>query len=166
MSTMKEWNWVSIQSLSKRGYILCWFNGKKRPSASALHFCFFYCAHWTLSFCTKFCRNVSKVMLFRLHLNTWNFRMSGPDARSLKLAHIKIKKSIMCSLKHDEPNFLSDGDERSLPSIINVLKLDPRNLLVRREGKDMFWSHVLSQAWNLGKNSIVSRTWPTHEQES
>ena len=88
MSTIKERNWVSIQSLSRRGYILCWFNGKKRPGASALHFCFFYCAHWTLSFCTKFCRNVSKVMLFRLHLNKWICRMSGPDARSLKLALI------------------------------------------------------------------------------
>ena len=48
----------------------------------------------------------------------------------------------MGSLKHDEPNFVSDGDERSLPSIMNVLKLDPRNLLALREGKDMFWSHM------------------------
>ena len=85
---MKERNWVSIQSLSKRGYILYWFNGKKRPSTSALHFCFFYCAHLTLNLCMKFCRLVSKVMFFRLHLNKWNFRMSGPDARSLKLALI------------------------------------------------------------------------------
>ena len=55
-----------------------------------VHYTFvsFIVAHWTLSFCTKFCRNVSKVMLSLLHLNKWNFRLSGADARSLKLALI------------------------------------------------------------------------------
>ena len=52
----------------------------------------------------------------------------------------------MCSLEHDGPNFLSDRDERSLPSIINAIKLDPRNLFALRKGKDIFWSHVLMQS--------------------
>ena len=60
---------------------------KKRPGVSALHFSFFYCAHWTLGFCTKLCRNVSKVMIFVL-LIKWNFRMNGAGATSLKLVLI------------------------------------------------------------------------------
>ena len=49
----------------------------------------------------------------------------------------------MCSLKHV-------NERISLPTIIKAMKFDPRNLFALREGKDMFWSHVLSQAWNLG----------------
>ena len=61
---------------------------KKGPNASALHFCFFYCAHSTLRFCTKFCRNITKVMIFLLHFTKWNFRMNGAGATPLNLALI------------------------------------------------------------------------------
>ena len=58
----------------------------------------------------------------------------------------KVKKLLNNAFKHDAPKFLSDTDERRLPSIINTIKLDPRNLFALHEEKEIFWSHVLSQA--------------------
>ena len=49
----------------------------------------------------------------------------------------------MCSLKHDAPKFLSDKDERSLPSIIKAITLDPRNMLPSAK-KKKFSGHICS----------------------
>ena len=99
MSTIKERKWVSIQSLSKRGYILCWFNSKKRGLA-LVHYTFvsFIVLIGLWVFAQKFCRNVSKVMILLLHLTKLNFRMNGAGVTSLKLAHYFQKKnSLSCA---------------------------------------------------------------------
>ena len=73
-------------------------------------------------------------MIFLLDFTKWNFPMNGAGATPLNQPLFSQIFSIMCSLKHDAPKFLSDRDERSLPSIIKAMKLNPRNLFALREG--------------------------------
>ena len=77
-------------------------------------------------------------MIFLLHFTKWNFRMNGAGATPLQLALIFTIFPYHV--------LIEDRDERSLPSIIKAIKLDPRNMFALREGKDIFLSHVLSQA--------------------
>ena len=75
--------------------------------------------------------------------------MKGAGTAPLKLAHIfKILLfPVLIEAWRTDISFFMD--ETSLPNIIKAIKINPWILFALCEEEAIFWSHVLSQAWNL-----------------
>ena len=75
--------------------------------------------------------------------------MNGAGTAPLTLAIIFTILLFPVLIEAGRTDIISDMDETSLPNIIKAIQINPWILFALCERKAIFWSHLLSQAWNL-----------------